>query len=571
MKKEKTKVLLYVLVLCVIASILPITPVFAAGTTVNTAEELVAAAANGGEITLGANITVEDTNGVEFTKNTTLNLNGYNITAAGDALVITAGMLTINGNGTVTAGSDGSYCAIWGNGGNVVVNGGTYVGSADADGVGNDTVYAKNNSVITINGGTFSAKENTESFAKPQYSCLNEKDGNGTIIVTAGTFVKFNPSDNYSENPRKNFVANGSVVVQEGENYVVHVHTLKTVEAKEATCTEAGNIAYYTCDVCEEIYSDAEGTTEVQSVVVDKKAHDLKVVEEKGATETEAGNIEYYTCSVCEKMFFDKEGTVEITNPNAVVIPATIEVVDGQATVSKAAVSDAIISAGESKDVVLALGKVNETVTSVELTVVSLEEVASENKTLTVETSEARVTLDEKALESIIDKAGNNESVIIEIVEIKEETLSEKQKEAIKEKEVAAVISATIISDGINFSDFGGGKVTVYIPFKLEEGTEAKDYKLLYVADDGSIEEVATKYEGGCLVAELEHFSEYVVVKEVANAEGPTGAVEGEREPESSNPNIPDTGDNIAISMVIASISLTVIAAIVVLKRKIRK
>ncbi|MBQ0010193.1 MAG: hypothetical protein KBS76_03715, partial [Ruminococcus sp.] len=38
-----------------------------------------------------------------------------------------------------------------------------------------------------------------------------------------------------------------------------HVHSLQAVAAKEATCTEAGNTAYWSCAVCGKIFSDAEG------------------------------------------------------------------------------------------------------------------------------------------------------------------------------------------------------------------------------------------------------------------------------------------------------------------------
>ena len=45
--------------------------------------------------------------------------------------------------------------------------------------------------------------------------------------------------------------------------------------------------------------------------------------------------------------------------------------------------------------------------------------------------------------------------------------------------------------------------------------TDNKGKTSLYVADDGKVEEIATAYKDGCLVVELEHFSEYVIVKNV--------------------------------------------------------
>lgn len=40
-------------------------------------------------------------------------------------------------------------------------------------------------------------------------------------------------------------------------------HTLTTVPAKDATCTEDGNKAYWTCSACEKWFSDENGTTEI--------------------------------------------------------------------------------------------------------------------------------------------------------------------------------------------------------------------------------------------------------------------------------------------------------------------
>ena len=96
-------------------------------------------------------------------------------------------------------------------------------------------------------------------------------------------------------------------------------HTLTKTEGKAATCTEAGNIEYYTCSACGKTFSDAEGKAEVANVSVSAAGHKMTRTAAKAATCTEAGNIEYYTCSVCDKMFSDAEGKTEVTE---VGIPA---------------------------------------------------------------------------------------------------------------------------------------------------------------------------------------------------------------------------------------------------------
>jgi hypothetical protein len=47
-----------------------------------------------------------------------------------------------------------------------------------------------------------------------------------------------------------------------GGNSSEHEHTLVAVEAKDATCTVAGNRAYYACEGCDKVFFDVEATSE---------------------------------------------------------------------------------------------------------------------------------------------------------------------------------------------------------------------------------------------------------------------------------------------------------------------
>ena len=54
-------------------------------------------------------------------------------------------------------------------------------------------------------------------------------------------------------------------------------HILTKTEAKEPTCTEAGNSAYWTCSLCGKYFSDENGTTEIEkdSWVIPATGHDF--------------------------------------------------------------------------------------------------------------------------------------------------------------------------------------------------------------------------------------------------------------------------------------------------------
>ena len=97
-------------------------------------------------------------------------------------------------------------------------------------------------------------------------------------------------------------------------------HVLQKVPAVEATCTEAGNIEYWSCENCGKLFRDSECTQEIsQAETVVAAGHDLSKTEAKAATCTEAGNNEYWTCSECEKIFSDESGETEIGQEEIVV------------------------------------------------------------------------------------------------------------------------------------------------------------------------------------------------------------------------------------------------------------
>lgn len=97
--------------------------------------------------------------------------------------------------------------------------------------------------------------------------------------------------------------------------------------AKDPTCTSEGNIKYYTCTNCGGYFLRDENTEDkivatpssADKVKIPKTDHTLTQIAAKAATCTEAGNIEYYECSVCEGKFADSTGMHPVDN---IVIPA---------------------------------------------------------------------------------------------------------------------------------------------------------------------------------------------------------------------------------------------------------
>ena len=94
-----------------------------------------------------------------------------------------------------------------------------------------------------------------------------------------------------------------------------HVHTLKRVSERTATCIREGNITYWTCEECDTYFADENGATEItkESTVLAKSAHTLTKAEGLEPTCTSKGKKESWTCSKCTKIFGDEACTVELS------------------------------------------------------------------------------------------------------------------------------------------------------------------------------------------------------------------------------------------------------------------
>ncbi|MBQ3425642.1 MAG: leucine-rich repeat protein [Clostridia bacterium] len=76
-------------------------------------------------------------------------------------------------------------------------------------------------------------------------------------------------------------------------------HILTATEYKAPTCTEDGNIAYWHCSVCDKDFSDANGTSQVNDVVIPATGHTVVIDEAVEPTYESTGLTEGKHCSVC--------------------------------------------------------------------------------------------------------------------------------------------------------------------------------------------------------------------------------------------------------------------------------
>lgn len=175
---------------------------------------------------------------IVITKDTVIDLNGHNIVnnisfidesdGSSNCYVfwVKSGKLTIKGKGQVSAIANSVYdIAIWANGGDVDIYGGSYSNRGDSC----DMIYASAGGNVSIYGGVFNAggpASGKEPGTKNSHSALNVKDrdyksGSSSIKVMGGKFYNFDPANNLSEGPETNFLESGYVSVEVSTNVFV--------------------------------------------------------------------------------------------------------------------------------------------------------------------------------------------------------------------------------------------------------------------------------------------------------------------------------------------------------------
>ena len=84
-------------------------------------------------------------------------------------------------------------------------------------------------------------------------------------------------------------------------------HGYQLVQAVDPTCEEDGHIAYYSCENCDKIFSDDQGTeTTEAAIIVEALGHDYNVIDEQEPT-CDVPGYKTYECSRCHKQYIEVE------------------------------------------------------------------------------------------------------------------------------------------------------------------------------------------------------------------------------------------------------------------------
>lgn len=117
---------------------------------------------------------------------------------------------------------------------------------------------------------------------------------------------------------KKNFVYEGTELIEVEDVAVASGHKLTKTDAKAPTCEDDGSCDYWACSVCEKIFADENGETELKDIIV-PASHKIEAVAEVKPTCTEDGVKAHYRCTVCSKIFEDEKGSAELKKEDVIV------------------------------------------------------------------------------------------------------------------------------------------------------------------------------------------------------------------------------------------------------------
>lgn len=185
-----------------------------------------------------------------------------------------------------------------------------------------------------------------------------------------------------------------------------------------------------------------------------------------------------------------------------------------------AKVPDTSVEITEGEDVVIDVTDTAEKVDSVVIGSETVDKIADADTSVAIKLPDVTVSFDKDAIGSIGEQAGDM-AVTIVAKEVEDTVLTTEQKAALEEKEVCAILNLEALAGETKITEFGGGKVTVSVPFELPEGKAGANYYVAYIAGDGTITAMPTAYAEGMLTFETTHFSHYVVLEKVPGGENP--------------------------------------------------
>ena len=220
---------------------------------------------------------------------------------------------------------------------------------------------------------------------------------------------------------------------------------------------------------------------------------------------------------------------VPVKNENTVEIDASITS-DGKASIGEITqdtlekLVNSVDETSKVDTIHIDLSGAKEKVTAVTLTkktMDALAQVAADQnsgiESVTLELADAMVSLDAKTLQLLAEQTKGGEIGLV-VGDTAPKNLNTSQQKALNRYTNVTTFEAYIESSDARIHDFDGGKVSLGIRFTPKEGTDARYYHIVYVAEDGMLTRFETRYEDGMMKFETGHFSDYAIIYDTTSA-----------------------------------------------------
>ena len=295
-------------------------------------------------------------------------------------------------------------------------------------------------------------------------------------------------------------------------------HSMVLKSTEPATCTADG-AEHYKCENC----------TYTEDVTLTKLGHDLSYLEGQDMEKTDCTFVKQYKCSSCNSVF-DGEAAADTYVKHSYVTKLTKEATccaDGEMTTA----CEKCGSVKETETLPMdtskhawdngteSAGKLTFACTQTGCDEEKVEVVANDGKVDTTNLdadtgvnlgNKTSVAMDQTAL----DKIGDQQITIS--VEQKDKT----QINGLSAQQAAQIPSDTVYdfsitdANGQPVSNFGGGLITVTLPYELQEGDDINSIDIWYITDDGQTQRVSNAvYSNGFVTFQTGHFSYYTVTR----------------------------------------------------------
>jgi hypothetical protein len=147
----------------------------------------------------------------------------------------------------------------------------------------------------------------------------------------------------------------------------------------------------------------------------------------------------------------------------------------------------------------------------------AISALAAANRTLEIKLPQGAVALTPQAAQSVAAQAAGG-NVSVEIKAVSSASLNSAQQAAVGN---APVFDISLTSNSQYITSFGGGRITVSLPYTLKPGEKAAGVVIWYLDDQGNIQKINTRYDSQTQTAifTTDHLSKYFVAYDPAAAQ----------------------------------------------------